>query len=122
MKSLAKLVSFGAVLLAVCICSSACEQSNLGQTKRARLVANENLELKEHLRLRDKEIQKQKDLLAKCRQKSLDIEKKTGESTIKLMEILSETGKTAEKLTAENQLLKAEIAKLKERIAQAHDN
>jgi len=58
------------VCVAFIILIAGCEGENLSDTKsnieKSRLIAIENIQLKEQLEQRDKEIERQKELLEKC--------------------------------------------------------
>ncbi len=56
-----------AIILALFIVATGCQEQQSPTTdKRARLVANQNLQLKKQLQEKDREIQRQKDLVTEC--------------------------------------------------------
>jgi hypothetical protein len=89
---------------------TSCKESDNADNRRARLVANENIELKKKLELKDKEIQKQKNLLAKCEEDKVKEAEQVSVSLIKLMQQLGIIGE-------ENQQLNTKIKELEEKIA-----
>lgn len=91
-----------------------CQESDSDIIKRAKLVGNENIQLKQQLAQKDKEIQSLKD---KITQLDADIEKlnmEFGESTIKTLTMVAET-------TKRNEALATEIKQLKEQLKQLQD-
>ena len=108
--------------------TAGCGESEISGRK-ARLVGNENLDLKKQLKAcnntvkkREKEIEKQKEVLAQCEAEQIKIGEDTREAVINVLDQLGESSKEIEKLTAENEQLKAELEQLKKQISQAHDN
>ena len=93
------------------------EESGNMSLRKARLVGNENLELKKQLKLRDKEIERQKQLVVQCRADWAKEQKLTGENTIKMLKLLSDTSKQVSALTAENTQLKERIKELQAKLA-----
>lgn len=105
-----------------------CGESDISG-RQARLVGNENLDLKKQLKTcnntvkkREKEIEKQKELLAQCKEEQIQIGEDTREAVVNVLDQLGESSKVIEKLTAENEQLKAELEQLKKQISQAHGN
>jgi hypothetical protein len=93
---------------------TSCEESGNADNRRARLVANENLELKKQIKLKEKEIQKQKRLLAQSEEDRAKETEQVGDSLIKIMQQLATIGK-------ENEQLKVKIKELEEKIAADSD-
>ena len=94
-----------------------CEEQNVSGTKsnikKHQLIATENLQLQKELNLRDREIEKQKELLEECRQEQLDLEEQSRKGVEGMMDLLSKSlGEEKERLRAENEALKAQIEKL----------
>ncbi len=56
-----------------------CEEQNVSNTRKSRLIATENSQLKKRLEQRDGEIEKQKGLLDKCLQEKKVLEQKTSQ-------------------------------------------
>ena len=88
------------------------EESGDTSLRRARLVGNENIELKEEIKMRDKEIQRQKQLLEQCRADRTKDKEQSGNNTLKLLEQLAESGKQVGTLAAENAQLREKIKEL----------
>ena len=89
---------------------TSCEESDNADNRRAKLVANENLELKKQLEQKNLEIQKQKRLLAQSEEDRAKETEQVGDSLIKLMQQLVAIGK-------ENEQLKVKIKELEEKFA-----
>ncbi len=93
------------------------EESSDMSIRRARLVGNENIELKKQLKLRDEEIERQKELVVQCREERAKDKKLSGNTTIKLLKHLSESGKRAAALRTENMQLREKIKELEAKLA-----
>ena len=90
-----------------------CEEASESEIRRAKLVGNENIQLKKQLELKDKEIQKFKDLVAKCEEDMALALQQSGEANLKVLKVLAETSKENDTLKEENLSLKAQIEELK---------
>ena len=91
------------------------EQQSTIKDKRVRLVANQNLELKKQLQEKDKEIERQKGLVADCqaeKEKQMQAHSRSAEGMFSIMKSVSEQANQIKQLTAENEQLKAKIAEL----------
>ncbi len=131
-------VAIATVLLflgtATVITLSGCRQESGNRSlRRARLVGNENIELKKQLKQRDKEIKRQKQLVVQCRaerdkeikrQKQLVVQyraKRTngkelnGDNTLVMLKYLAESARQFTVLTAENTQLTEKIKELEAR-------
>ena len=113
-------VAIAAVLLflgtATVISLSGCRQeSGKMSLRKARLVGNENIELKKQLELRDKEIERQKQLVVQCRTEQVKDKELSGDNTLKILQHLSESATQVTALTAENAKLKEKIKELEAR-------
>ena len=97
-----------AVGIVVIMLIAGCEEESQSNTKKSRLIAAENIQLK-------KEIEKQKELLEKCLQEKKTPEEMSPEGTQDLTQFLFEENI---KLHEENEKLKAEIVQLEVRIKQ----
>ena len=106
------------VLVALVLFSGSCRESDSISTKRAQLIANENMELKNQAKSLKQEINKQKKLLAKCEKEKLNIQAEAGEMHMPLFEAISEMGRELEDKKAENKELKEKIAELEAKLAQ----
>lgn len=88
-----------------------CQESESDIIKRAKLVGNENIQLKQQLAEKDKEIQALKDEMA---QKEADFAKKEqefGDATIKTLQMVLESEKRNETLMTEIETLKEQLKK-----------
>jgi len=81
-------------------------------------LANENMQLKEQLEQRDKEIERQKELLAQCLQEKEDWAERTQEDIKGLKENALKDFEEKIKLGEENAKLKTQIEQLKTHIQQ----
>ena len=81
-------------------------------------LANENMQLKEQLEQRDKEIEKQKELLVKCQQEKKDWEEQIQESIKGLTDSAIKDLEEIGKLREENAKLKSHIEQLEVHIQQ----
>ncbi|MHC4790041.1 MAG: hypothetical protein ACYS8Y_01165 [Planctomycetota bacterium] len=85
--------------------------------KRSRLVAIENVQLKKELEQRDKEIEKQKELVEKCQQEKKVLKKQLdGDIQEQLDGMLTDVMDKNAELHEENEKLKVEIEQLKEEL------
>ena len=114
-----KWTSWVAVCLAAVVLVSliaGCEEENISEVKKHRLIAVENKELKAEVEKRDKNITKLEDDLAQCRT-DRDKWKETATETIheNVREILVHAMEESVQLREENVKLKAEIEQLKQR-------
>ncbi len=112
MKGPAQRVFVLAVCIVVIMLIAGCEEGNLSNAKKSGLIADENMQLKKDLEQCNREIEKQKELLAKCLQQK----ESSQEQMQKIIEDLS--GDTLSdfeeimKLREENEKLKAQIEQL----------
>ena len=100
--------------LAVSILILGCEEQELN-SRRIRLVGDENIKLTEQLKSCNQQIAKLQETIAeheKKEQKRADAEKNMGNSVIKLLKDSDSAAKQFEKLTDENLRLKARLAEL----------
>ncbi len=100
---------------AVITLSGCREESGDTTLRRARLVGNENIELKKEIKLRDKEIERQKQLAGQDRADWAKDKELSGDNMIKMLKHLSESSKQVITLTAENTQLKEKIKELEAR-------
>ena len=101
------LVGIPVVLLA------SCHESESNMIQRARIVANENMKLKDQLEEKDKQIAKLQEQIEQIKAERDKINQQAGDTNIRVMQIVAETEKKNEALSKENEALKEEIAKLK---------
>jgi outer membrane murein-binding lipoprotein Lpp len=92
-----------------------CQKSETGQIRKARLVANENLQLKKQLAEKDTQIQDLKKQIEEIEVEKAKADEKFGSTTIKTLQMLAETEDRNQALTLENEKLKEEIESLKAR-------
>ena len=118
-----------AFVLAVCIVvitliAGCDEEQNLSSTKSAvkkhQLIAAENMRLKKALKQRDKEIERQKELLEKCLQEKNSWKEKARQNIQKQVDsIFTAVMEKNKELRKENEGLKAQIEKLKAALEEA---
>jgi len=109
------------VLFALVLFSGSCRESGSISNRKARLIANENMELKNQVKSLEQEINKQKELLAKCEKEKLDIQTEATEAVemnIPLFEVISEIERELNNKAAENKELNEKIAELEAKLAQ----
>ena len=92
---------------------SGCQESDASQIRRARLVANENIQLKKQLEEKDQQIEKLKKQILEIEEKTAKSVEQAGNTSIKSMRLLLESEKNNEALILENQKLEDELEKLK---------
>ncbi|MBN1817761.1 MAG: hypothetical protein JW828_10400 [Sedimentisphaerales bacterium] len=102
------------ILLSVCGCQ---EKDNSAMIRQTKLVAEENIQLKQQLSDCQKEVEQQKRLVEKATVDNAEIAKQTGDNNIKLLQIVAQSGKQVEELTAENARLKARIQELEAKLS-----
>jgi len=90
-----------------------CQESDASQIRRARLVATENLQLKQNLEEKDQQIEELKGKIEKIETESAEAIERAGETSIKSMRLLLESEKRAEGLLIENRKLQEELEKFK---------
>lgn len=100
------------------------EEQNLPSTKSAvkkhQLIAAENMRLEKELKQRDKQTEKQKELLEKCLQEKNAWKEKAQQNIRKQVDsILTVVMEKNEELRKENESLKAQIEKLKAELEEA---
>jgi Spy/CpxP family protein refolding chaperone len=113
------------VVLAASIFFLGCQEQSLTSQRRYRLVGDENLKLKEQLKLRDNQIAKLEEVIAEYEneeQKRADVEKKSGEMVISLLKDNDTLRKKNDKLTDENTQLKVRINELESELAVSVDS
>ena len=98
-----------------------CEEQNISNTKsntkKSRLVAAENGQLKKQLEQRDREIEKQKGLLNKCLKEKKVLEEQSQQNAQVLVdELFKSFGEENTKLRKENEKLKARVQQLEKEI------
>ena len=91
-----------------------CQKPDSTDIRRARLVANENLQLKKDLEEREHQIKELKQEIEKIETESAEKIERAGETSIKSMRLLLESEQRAEGLLIENRKLKEELENLKQ--------
>jgi predicted metal-binding transcription factor (methanogenesis marker protein 9) len=92
-----------------------CQKSDASQIRKARVVANENLQLKKQLAEKDTPIQDLKKQIKEIEAEKAKADEEFGSTTIKTLQMVSETEDRNQALTLENEKLKEEPEKLKAR-------
>jgi hypothetical protein len=90
-----------------------CQKADSTDIRRARLVANENLQLKKDLQEKDQQIESLKQEIERIESESAEKVERAGETSIKSMRLLLESEQRAEELLIENRKLNEELEKLK---------
>ncbi|MCK5565952.1 MAG: hypothetical protein KAJ07_11955 [Planctomycetes bacterium] len=94
-----------AIILVFFIVTTGCQEQQSPKTdKRARLVANQNLQLKKQLHEKDREIQRQKDLVIECKdamQAQQQQHERGAEGMLRIMQSLVEKEKQVQQLEAQ---------------------
>ena len=106
------------LIVSLIIVLAGCEQAQKNQSANAsrkdRLIANENIGLRNEIGQYKSEIEKQKKLVQDCQEEKAKSEEQAGENIKWLLDDLpADLLKQIEALTAENEQLKTEIEKLK---------
>ena len=89
---------------------SGCREGNSTNNRKARLIGNQNLELKN-------KIEQQKKLLDKCQNEYKKLKRQMDKNATNFMKVISDTHKENTKLKAENTALKEKIEQLEEKIS-----
>ena len=90
-----------------------CQESDSSQIRRARLIATENMQLKQDLEERNRQIEELKAQIEALELENAKVIEQSGEASIKTLRMLLESEKRAEAIVIENRKLKEEIEKLK---------
>jgi chromosome segregation ATPase len=94
-----------------------CDEENLSNTKKSRLIANENRQLKSELEQCQTEFKKQKVQLEQCLQKKETLEGQMNEEIGRqVSDIFTVFGELNKEMHDENENLKAQVAELNARI------
>lgn len=96
----------------VIILTSGCQENSTSNNKRARLIGNQNLELRKQLAA---QIEKHQAELAECEAKAKKHElagQQLANNTLNILKEFAELDKLNNELTAENKQLKEKIRKL----------
>ena len=90
-----------------------CQESDSSQIRRARLIATENMQLKQDLEDRDQQIEELKAQIEALELENANVIEQSGEASIKTLRMLLESEKRAEAIVIENRRLEEELEKLK---------
>jgi len=91
-----------------------CEEENLSNTKKSRLIAAENLELKKELQQGDRQTEQQKELLEKCQQEKKALQYRLNKELKEQVEgVFSHVIKENQNLKARIKELETELEELK---------
>ena len=104
------------VLVALVLFSGSCGEPDSISTKKAQLIANENMELRNQAESLKQEINKQKALLAKCESEKLNIQAGAVEMNTPLLEAISEIGQELNDEKAKNKELNEKIVALEAKL------
>ena len=86
------------------------------EQRRTRLIANQNLELKNLVEVRDKQIKELTALLEDCRKERNDAISKSGETATELLNMIAATTAQLEQFRLENEQLKEQIKQLQSQL------
>ena len=90
-----------------------CQESDSSQIRRARLIATENMQLKQDLEDRDQQIEELKAQIEALELENAEVIEQSGEASIKTLRMLLESEKRAEAIVIENRKLEEELERLK---------
>lgn len=90
-----------------------CQESESSQIQRARLVGRENLQLKKQIDAKETEIAQLKKDIEQLKIDKDKVSQQSGETNIRVLQIMAETENKNALLTLENEKLKAELEQLK---------
>ncbi|MHC4374522.1 MAG: hypothetical protein ACYSTO_10195 [Planctomycetota bacterium] len=90
-----------------------CQESDSSQIRRARLIATENMQLKQDLEDRDQQIEELKAQIEALELENANVIEQSGEASIKTLRMLLESEKRAEAIVIENRKLEEELGRLK---------
>lgn len=115
MKKLMSAACLLIVLVGIAITAGCEEKVQIVSDRHARLVGDENLQLRKQLNARDREIEKLNGQLDKCKKSLATVGQQAGKVNIAIMEKLAEQGPAIETLTNENIRLKKRVKELEAR-------
>jgi len=90
-----------------------CQESDAHQIRKARVIGNENLQLKKQLEEKDQQIEELTAQIEALEVENAKVIEQSGEASIKTLRMLLESEKRAEAIVIENRKLEAELEKLK---------
>lgn len=100
------------ILLAITLAGGCREGNSSDSQRKARLVSSKNLELKNKLKEKDREIEELKALRDECEKKRLKMQEQADQSATGFMEILADYAKQFETVKQENAALQEKIKQL----------
>ena len=113
-KTLVLAVGIALVIMLIAGCE---EEQRISSTKRSRLIAQENMQLKKDLDNRNRKIEKQKELLDECMQEKKVLQKESKRNIQEQVKgVFDAVFEENIKLREENKKLKAQIEKLKKEL------
>ena len=96
-----------------------CEEQSVSSSRMSKLIAAENIELKEEIKQRDAAIEEQKKQLEKCQQENKIMAIQLKANSEELMgQVFENFGRDNARLRSENQELKTQIQKLQKELAE----
>lgn len=90
-----------------------CQESEANQIRRARVIANENIQLKKQLAEKDQHIAELNKQIEELNAEIAEKDETFGNTTLRTLQMVSESEKQNQELMLENKKLKAELEKLK---------
>ena len=111
-----KVFTLTVAIFVVALVAGCEEEQMLPDVRKCRLIANENRHLQEQLEQREKEIERQKGLVDKCRQEKKHSEQQTQENIKDLVDDAVKNFEENVKLRQENDELKARIKELEAKL------
>ena len=118
MRTAQKVIALTISIVAIML-TTGCEEQDISNVKKHKLIAAENARLKKDLESHAKEIEKQKKLLEKCEQEKKDLESRPPKDfTGQLDGLLIDLSKENERLQNENKELKSQIEQLETKVQQ----
>jgi len=124
MKRLVRIAFVLTVGAVVIMLVAGCEEQQRPSTgtKKSRLIAAENIELKKQLQQRAQEIERQKTLLEQCLQEKKNLEGQTQKNIKELIGLaLKNFAEESAKLRKENERLKGQIEQLKKKLEEKEE-
>lgn len=90
-----------------------CHKSDSNQVRRARLLVDENIQLKKDIKEKDLKIEELKAQIEALEVENAKVIEQSGEASIKTLRMLLDTENRAKAVIAENEKLKEELKQLK---------
>lgn len=110
MKKWTRKAVVSAVSIVFVMLIAGCEEQSLSSAEKSRLIADENIQLKQELKRRDREIKKQKGLLEECLQEKKVAEERADRGIEDMMNnVVKDILRENKELREENEKLKREL-------------